>query len=99
MAVLPFLIVARLRCGGLRCSWQLASIGCGASLWTRSPPVTQDFIDHLRGSLEMILQQIGCGEGVAPDGGFIDQSVFRPDVSGNVRHGDRETAIAIGAGK
>lgn len=50
--------------------------------------MTQDFIDHLGGSLEMILQQIGCGEGVALDGCLVDQPVFRPDVSRDVRHGD-----------
>ncbi len=69
-----------------------------SSLWTRSPAVTQDFIDHLRGSLEMILQQIGRGDGVALDRGFKNQPVFRPDVSWDVRHRDGEAAIPVGAG-
>jgi hypothetical protein len=59
-----------------------------AGLQISSPPVTQDFIDHARGSLEMIPEQIGCGEGVAPDCCFIYPAVFRPDVSRNVRDRD-----------
>ena len=60
--------------------------------------MTQDFIDHLRGSLEMILQQIGRGDGVTPDRGFKNQPVFCPDVSWDVRDRNGEAAIPVGAG-
>ena len=47
-----------------------------------------NFIDHLRGALEMILQQIGGGDRVALDRCFINQPVFGPDVARNVRDGN-----------
>jgi hypothetical protein len=40
------------------CSWSMAFEWVRSrGLQTRSPPVTQDFIDHARGSLEMILSK------------------------------------------
>ena len=85
--------------GELNYSWSMAFDPLGrADLKVSLPAVTQEFIDHLCGSLEMILQQIGRGDGVTFDRGFKNKSVLCPDVSWDVRDRDGEAAIPVGAG-